>query len=308
MSKYPKMKQIKVTDLFKIKYPIIQGGMVWVSGWRLASAVSNNGGLGLIGAGSMKSDLLREHIQKCRIATNKPFGVNVPLLRKDSDELIKVIIDENVKIVFTSAGNPAKYVNLLNDNNITVVHVVSNLKQGLKSEAVGCDAVVGEGVEAGGHNGADQISMQELILQLTENLKIPIIAAGGIADRSSIEKAFALGAEGVQIGTLFASSIESSAHINYKESIIKAKKNETTLIFKNIGLTRAIINPFTQRVFELENQNGTKEEMFELLGEKRERLGVFEGNCIEGILEAGTGVEVIDKIKSVENIFNELVS
>ena len=301
------MGKNEITNLFKIKYPIIQGGMVWVSGWKLASAVSNNGGLGLIGAGSMKPELLREHIHKCNSVTSYPFGVNIPLLRKDSDELIKVIIEENIKIVFTSAGNPAKYFELLKANNIIVVHVVSNLKQALKSESVGCDAVVGEGVEAGGHNGVDENPMISLIQELVDNLKIPVIAAGGIANKSGIEKALSLGAKGVQIGTLFASSKESSAHPDYKEAIINAGNNATTLILKAIGLTRGINNSFTKKVVDLENKNGTKEQLIELLGTKREKLGIFNGNTEEGILEAGTGAGIINEIKSVNDIFKEIV-
>ena len=296
----------RVNDLFKIYFPIIQGGMVWASGWKLASAVSNCGGLGLIGAGSMKPDLLREHIRKCKNATDKPFGVNIPLLREDSDELVKVTIEEGVKIVFTSAGNPAKYIELLKNSGIIVVHVVANLKQALKSEVVGCDAIVAEGVEAGGHNGVDEIPLENLIRELAGNLKIPIIAAGGIANKSGIEKAISLGAEGVQIGTLFAASIESSAHVNYKNAIVNAGDNDTTLIFKDIGLTRGIKNPFTQKALELETKLASKEELISLLGKKRERLGIFEGNTEEGILEAGTGVGSITKIKSVKEIFEEL--
>jgi len=297
----------KTTQLFEIKYLIIQGGMVWVSGWKLASAVSNNGGLGLIGAGSMKSDLLCEHIKKSKNATKNPFGVNIPLLRKDSDDLVKTTIDEGVKIVFTSAGNPAKYISLLKDNNIKVVHVVSNLKQALKAESVGCDAIVAEGVEAGGHNGADEIPLANLITQLVNEIKIPIIAAGGIVDKFEIEKAISLGAAGVQIGTLFAASMESSAHINYKEAIVKAGDMDTVLFFKTIGLTRGIVNPFIEKAIALEKRNASKEELFELLNTKREKLGIFEGDCNEGILEAGTGVGKINKIKSVEEIFNDLI-
>ena len=297
----------KILNLFKIKHPIVQGGMVWVSGWKLASAVSNSGGLGLLGAGSMKLELLKEHIQKCRAATSKPFGVNIPLLRKDSDELIKTVIDENIKIVFTSAGNPAKYINLLKQNSIMVVHVVSNLKQALKAESVGCDAIVAEGVEAGGHNGVDEIPMTSLIKQIVGKVKIPVIAAGGIATKLDIKKALTLGAEGVQIGTLFASAIESSAHINYKKAIVNATENETTLFLKSIGLIRGIKNEFTEKVISLENKNATKEKLLELLGSKREKLGIFEGNCKEGILEAGSGVGNINKIKTVEEIFRELI-
>ena len=303
------MKQIKnrVTRLLKVKYPIIQGGMVWVSGWKLASAVANCGGLGLIGSGSMKSDLLREHIRKCKAVTSNSFGVNVPLLRSDSEDLIKVVIEEDVKIVFTSAGNPAKFIDILKEKNLIVVHVVSNLKQGLKAESVGCDAVVGEGVEAGGHNGLDELPMLELLKQLSENLSIPIIAAGGIADKDDIQNSLQNGAEGVQIGTLFAATNESSAHINYKNAIINAGTNDTTLILKKVGLTRAIINSFTEKVTNRENEGATSKELKELLGEKRERLGVFEGNLEEGILEAGQSAGKIIEVLSVKEVFNRLV-
>lgn len=297
----------RITELLKIKHPIIQGGMVWVSGWKLASAVSNNGGLGLIGAGSMKPELLKEHIQKCKRATTNSFGVNIPLLRKDSDELVNVVIEEGVKIVFSSAGNPAKYIDLLKKNQIAVVHVVSNLKQAKKAESVDCDAVVGEGVEAGGHNGLDEIPMMSLIPQLVGELKIPVIAAGGIADSNGIDLALSLGAEGVQIGTLFAATLESSAHINYKEAVVNVGTNGTTLILKTIGLTRGIKNPFTEKAIELENRKATPEELLNLLGEKRERLGIFEGNVSEGILEAGEGVGLITEILSVNEVFKKLI-
>lgn len=298
----------RITELLKIKYPIIQGGMVWVAGWKLAAAVSNNSGLGLIGAGSMKPELLSEHIQKCKKDTINSFGVNIPLLREDSDELVNVVIKEGVKIVFTSAGNPAKYINLLKQNHIAVVHVVSNLKQALKAESVGCDAVVGEGVEAGGHNGADEIPMMSLIPQLVSEIKIPVIAAGGIANKSGVEKALSLGAEGVQIGTLFAATMESSAHLNYKQAIVNAGANDTSLILRTIGLTRGIKNPFTEKAIELENRDATPEELKSLLGKKRERLGIFEGNVDEGILEAGKGVGLISKIESVNDVFHKLVN
>ncbi len=298
----------RLTEVLGIKHPIIQGGMVWVSGWKLASAVSNNGGLGLIGAGSMKPELLKEHIQKCKMATSNPFGINIPLLRKDADELVKVVIEEGIKIVFSSAGNPAKYINVFKENSISVIHVVSNIKQGLKAESVGCDAVVGEGVEAGGHNGLDEIPMMSLIPQLVDELKIPVIAAGGIANKSGVDIAFSLGAEGVQIGTLFAATEESSAHLNYKEAIVNAGVADTTLILKPIGLTRGIKNKFTERAIELENRNGTQEELKTLLGKKREKLGVFEGNVEEGILEAGEGVGVITEIESVEKVFSKLIN
>jgi len=297
----------QITNMFKINYPIIQGGMVWVSGWKLASSVSNCGGLGLIGSGSMKLDLLQEHIQKCRSATLNPFGVNVPLLRTDAEDLMKVIIDEKVKIVFTSAGNPAKFIDILKEHDVTVVHVVSNLKQGLKAQSVGCDAVVGEGVEAGGHNGLDELPMQELLKQLSKNLSIPIIAAGGIADKDDIHNILQNGAEGVQIGTLFAATKESSAHINYKKAIVSAGIGDTSLILKKIGLTRAIKNSFTEKVIKLENKGVASKELKEILGEKREKLGIFDGDLEEGILEAGQGVEKINELLSVKEVFDRLV-
>ncbi len=296
-----------ITNMFNIKYPIIQGGMVWVSGWKLASAVSNCGGLGLVGSGSMKLELLREHIRKCKAATDNSFGVNVPLLRSDAEDIIKVVIDENVKIVFTSAGNPAKFINILKERDIIVVHVVSNLRQGLKAESVGCDAVVGEGVEAGGHNGLDELPMMELLKLLSKNLSIPIIAAGGIADENNIQSVLQNGADGVQIGTLFAATSESSAHINYKNVIVNARKDDTTLILKKIGLTRAIKNTFTERVMKLENVGVTSKELKEILGEKREKLGIFEGDLAEGILEAGQSVEKIVEILSVKEVFDRLI-
>src|SRR3989339_1612299 len=242
----------RITKLFGIKHPIIQAGMVWVSGWKLASAVSNNGGLGLIGSGSMKPDLLHEHIQKCRTATDKQFGVNVPLLRGDATELIKVVIEENVKIVFSSAGHPGKFIDELKKNNITVIHVVPSLKFALKAESVGCDAVVGEGVEAGGHNGADEITTFCLIPQLVDALKIPVIAAGGIADGRGILAALSFGAEGVQIGTRFAVTEESSSHPNYKKKVIEAKDNDTILVLKKIGMARVIKNQFSDEITSAE--------------------------------------------------------
>ena len=302
-----KITDKRVIELLRIEYPIIQGGMVWVSGWRLASAVSNCGGLGLIGSGSMNPDLLREHISKCKSATINSFGVNIPLLREDSEDLIKVVIDEKVKIVFTSAGNPAKFIEVLKKNEITVVHVVSNLKQGIKAEEVGYDAIVGEGVEAGGHNGIEEIPMLDLVKQLSDNLSIPIIAAGGIVNRDGINLAIKQGAEGVQIGTLFAATEESSAHINYKRAIVDAGLNDTRLLLKKVGLTRALKNSFTERIKKHELAGVTVLKLRELLGEKRERLGIFEGDYEEGLLEAGKGVGSINKILSVAQVFEMLV-
>ncbi len=297
----------RITNLLKVKYPIIQGGMVWVSGWRLASAVSNNGGLGLIGAGSMKPELLKEHIQKCKAATEKSFGVNIPLLRKDTDELIKTCIDENIKIIFTSAGHPGKHIDILKKNNITVVHVVSNVKQAKKSEEVGCDAIVAEGVEAGGHNGSDEITTFCLIPQVVANINIPVIAAGGIVNGNGIAAALALGAEGVQMGTRFAATIESSANDNYKKKIIEANDTSTTLVLRKIGNARIIKNEWSELVKKAEENGASEDELKKLLGEKRERLGIFEGNEKEGMMEVGQGVGLIKEILPVEDLMKKLI-
>lgn len=298
----------RITQLLNIHYPIIQGGMVWVSGWVLASAVSNSGGLGLIGAGSMKPDLLREHIRKCKAATGKPFGINIPMLRKDADELIDTTIEENIKIVFSSAGNPAKFIEPLKEKGITVVHVVSSVKHGLKAEAAGCDAVVGEGVEAGGHNGRDEITTLSLTPQLKDALNIPIIAAGGIADGRGILAAMTLGAEGVQIGTRFAATKESSAHINYKQAIIDAKENDTILVMKKLGMARIIKNKFAADAHEAETRGDNSEQLKELLARKREMKGIFEGNLEEGMLEAGQGCGLISEVLSVSKLMNKLIN
>ena len=282
--------------------------MVWVSGWKLASAVSNCGGLGLIGSGSMKPELLREHIKDCFRATEKPFGVNIPLLRGDSAELIEVTIQEGVKIVFTSAGSPARFIDVLKKNEIRVVHVVSSIKFGLKTEAAGCDAVVGEGVEAGGHNGAEQITTLCLIPQLADVLKIPVIAAGGIADGRGIFAALSLGAEGVQIGTRFAATAESSAHPNYKRRVIEAGDGDTLLAYKKIALVRMLKNDFALRSVKAEEEGWSEEQLKELLGKKRERLGIFEGDETEGEMEAGQGSGLIKEILPVKDLFNKLIA
>ncbi len=298
----------RVTELMKIQYPIIQAGMVWVSGWKLASAVSNCGGLGLIGSGSMKPELLKEHIIKCKNATTKPFGVNIPLLRGDADQLIKTTIEEGVKVVFTSAGNPAKFINELKRNDITVVHVVPSVKFGLKAQSAGCDAVVGEGVEAGGHNGVDQITTLCLIPQLADALTIPVIAAGGIADGRGILAAFALGAEGVQIGTRFAATIESSAHDNYKRKVVESSNGDTVLAFRKIGLVRMIKNNFALRALEAELDGWDEAKLRELLGSKRERAGIFEGDEKEGEMEAGQGIGLIKDILPAAEVFKNLIN
>lgn len=297
----------RITELLKIDYPIIQAGMVWVSGWKLASAISNSGGLGLIGAGSMKPELLKEHLQKCKAATTKPFGVNVPLLRKDANDLIKICIDEGIKTFFTSAGNPKTFTSLLKENGCTVVHVVANIKYGLKAQEAGCDAVVGEGVEAGGHNGADQLTTFCLVPQLVDKLNIPVIAAGGIVDGRGILAALSLGAEGVQIGTRFAATVESSAHEKYKQEIINSNDQDTVLAFKKIGLVRMIKNDFAFRAMKAENEGWNEAQLRELLSTKRERAGIFEGDLIEGELEAGQGIGLIYDIPTVKDLFERLL-
>jgi len=297
----------KITELFNIQYPIIQAGMVWVSGWKLASAVSNEGGLGLIGSGSMKPELLREHIQKCRAATDKPFGVNIPLLRRDAEELVRVTIEEGVKIVFSSAGHPGKFIKLFKENDVKVAHVIPSVKHALKAEEVGCDAVVGEGVEAGGHNGINETTTISLIPQLVDALRIPVIAAGGIADGRGIIAALSLGAEGVQIGTRFAATEESSAHPNYKQKVVEAKDDGTILAFKKIGLVRMLKNDFASRAMNAERDGWDESKLKELLRSKRERLGIFEGDVIEGELEAGQSSGLVKEILTVKEFFQKLL-
>lgn len=298
----------KITELLKIKYPIIQAGMIWASGWKLASAVSNNGGLGLIGSGSMKPELLKEHIQKCFAATENPFGVNIPLLRGDVEELIKITIDEGVKIVFSSAGNPKTFTSVLKKKNIIVIHVVPSVKFGIKAEVAGCDAVVGEGVEAGGHNGSDEITSMALIPQLVDALSIPVIAAGGISDGRGILAAISLGAEGVQIGTRFAATVESSAHQNYKKRVVEASDNDTILAFKKIGLVRMLKNDFALKAVKADEDGWNKDKLKELLGKKREMLGIFEGNEKDGEMEAGQSSGLIKEILPVDKLVPKLIN
>lgn len=298
----------RVTQLFKIQYPIIQAGMVWVSGWKLATAVSNAGALGLIGAGSMKTDLLREHIQKTTGATNNSFGVNIPLLRGDIDELIKVVLEEQVKIIFTSAGHPGRHIEKFKNAGCTIVHVVANVKQALKAQECGCDGVVAEGFEAGGHNGMDEITTLTLVPQVVDAVKIPVIAAGGIADGRGMTAAFALGAEGVQIGTRFAATIESSAHEFYKQKIVDANEGDTVITYRNILPVRAMKNPFMVQVQKEETQKGmTRERMMELHAKGRERKGIFEGNWEEGELEMGQSSGLVHDIVSAKVIVDRLM-
>lgn len=297
-----------IKRLFNIKYPIVQGGMIWCSGWELAAAVSNAGGLGLIGSGSMYPDILREHIKKCKQATNNPFGVNVPLLYPNIEEHIKIIIEEGVKIVFTSAGNPKTWTKHLKDYGITVVHVVSNVKFALKCQEAGVDAIVAEGFEAGGHNGREETTTLVLIPQVTKAISIPLIAAGGISSGRAMAAAFALGAEGVQIGSRFVTTHESSAHINFKNAIIEAKEGDTQLSLKQLTPVRLLKNSFSEKVSELEKAGASSEELSILLGRGRAKKGMFEGDLIEGELEIGQVSSSIDKIKTVKEVVDEIVA
>jgi enoyl-[acyl-carrier protein] reductase II len=297
----------RITSLFNIKYPIVQGGMIWCSGWELASAVSNAGGLGLIGAGSMHPETLELHIKKCKAATNKPFGVNVPLLYPQTDELMEIIVKEGVKIVFTSAGNPKKYTGWLKEKGVTVVHVVANKKFALKAAEAGVDAIVAEGFEAGGHNGFEETTTMVMIPMIREVTDIPLIAAGGIGSGKAIYAATALGADGVQIGSLFAIAKESSAHINFKEKITEADDGNTHLVLKKLVPVRLVENPFYEKVKEAEAAGADKTKLAELLGKGRAKKGMFEGDTIEGELEIGQVAAMIHKVKPVSQIMGELI-
>lgn len=296
-----------VSQLFGTKYPIVQGGMIWCSGWELASAVSNCGGLGLIGSGSMYPHILREQIQKCKLNTTSPFGVNIPLLYPNIDEHIQIVIEEKVKIVFTSAGNPDKYTALLKQHGIIVVHVVSNLKFALKAQAAGVDAIVAEGFEAGGHNGREETTTMCLIPLIKSKVNIPLIAAGGIGSGKAMAAAICLGADGVQIGSLFAASEESSAHINFKNEIVNAKDGDTMLTLKELTPVRLIKNPFYNEVIRATEQNASKDELTALLGRGRAKKGMFEGDVEQGELEIGQVSASIDQIRSVKEIMDFLI-
>jgi len=297
-----------INQLFNIKFPIVQAGMIWCSGWELASAVSNAGGLGLIGSGSMYPEILREQIQKCKKATNKPFGVNVPLLYPNIDEHIKIIIEEGVKIVFTSAGNPKTWTKHLKDHGITVVHVVSNVKFAIKCQEAGVDAIVAEGFEAGGHNGREETTTLVLIPQVKKAITIPLIAAGGIGSGQAIAAAFALGADGVQVGSRFAVTHESSCHINFKNAIVNAKEGDTQLSLKQLTPVRLIKNAFFEKVTALEKSGASVEELSALLGRGRAKKGMFEGDLEEGELEIGQVSGAIDKIQTAKEVMEELVA
>ena len=298
---------MKINLLFDIKYPIIQGGMIWCSGWELASAVSNAGGLGLIGSGSMYPEVLRQHIKKCKEHTNLPFGVNVPLLYPNIEEHIKIIIEEGVKIVFTSAGNPKTWTKHLKDNGITVVHVVSNLKFALKCQEAGVDAIVAEGFEAGGHNGREETTTLVLIPLIRKAITIPLIAAGGIGSGQAMAAAFALGADGVQVGSKFVTTIESSAHLNFKNAIVKAKEGDTQLSLKQLTPVRLLKNDFFNRVHELETKGASSEELVNLLGRGRAKKGMFEGDLEEGELEIGQISGDINSIVTAKEVIDQLI-
>jgi enoyl-[acyl-carrier protein] reductase II len=298
----------RITKLFSIDYPIIQAGMVWCSGWRLASAVSNAGGLGLLGAGSMYPEILREHIVKCKAATRKPFGVNIPLLYPDIDKLIQIIIEEGVKIVFTSAGNPSTWTKILKEKGITVVHVVSSVKFAKKAEQAGVDAIVAEGFEAGGHNGREETTTLVLIPMVRDHISIPLIAAGGIADGRSMLAVEVLGAEGAQIGSRFAATTESSAHQNFKEKIISMGEGETMLTLKQLTPVRLIKNHFFKQVQEAEARGASIQELTELLGSRRAKKGIFEGDVEEGELEIGQIAGAIRKIESASDVMKEILA
>ena len=298
----------RITQLFNIKYPIIQGGMIWNSGYKLASAVSNSGGLGLIGAGSMYPEILREHIQKCKKATDKPFGVNVPMLYPNIEEIINIIVEEGVKIVFTSAGNPKTWTAFLKEKGITVVHVVSSSKFALKAQEAGVDAVVAEGFEAGGHNGREETTTLTLIPMVKENISIPLIAAGGIATGRGMLAAMVLGADGVQMGSRFAASTESSSHDNFKKTIIEIKEGDTQLTLKELAPVRLIKNKFFNDVQELYSKCPSKEELEELLGKRRAKRGMFEGDLVEGELEIGQIAGLIHDIKPVAAIIKDIIA
>ncbi|EIA09067.1 NAD(P)H-dependent flavin oxidoreductase [Flavobacterium frigoris] len=298
----------KITKLFNIKYPIIQAGMIWVSGYKLASAASNAGGLGLIGAGSMYPEVLREHIQKCKKATSRPFGVNVPMLYPNIEEIMKIIVEEGVKIVFTSAGNPKTWTPYLKENGITVVHVVSSTVFALKAQAAGVDAIVAEGFEAGGHNGRDETTTFTLIPMVKQQIQIPVIAAGGIADGRGMLAAMVLGADGVQVGSRFAASTESSAHENFKKTIIEVQEGGTQLTLKELAPVRLIKNKFYQDLQDLYEKCPTKEELVTFLGRARAKRGMFEGDLIEGELEIGQIAGLIHQIKSTEEIIVEMMA
>jgi len=296
----------EITKLFKIRIPLVQAGMVWTSGWRLASAVSNAGALGIIGSGSMYPEILKEHVQKCRNATSAPFAVNIPLMYPDIDKLIKIVIEEKVPIIFTSAGNPKAWTNVLKKEGLIVVHVVSSSKFALKAEEAGCDAVVAEGFEAGGHNGREETTSMVLIPAVARAVKIPVIAAGGFATGRQMLAAMVMGASGVQMGSRFVASIEASSHINFKNAVIYATEGDTQLSLKKLVPVRLMKNAFFRQVTEAEDRGADKEELLKLLGRARAKSGMFEGNLDEGELEIGQVSALLDNILPAETIVKNI--
>lgn len=297
----------RITRLFNIKYPVIQGGMIWNSGYKLASAVSNAGGLGLIGAGSMYPDVLREHIQKCKKATDKPFGVNVPMLYPNVEEIMQIIIDEGVKIVFTSAGNPKTWTSYLKEKGITVVHVVSSTKFALKAQEAGVDAVVAEGFEAGGHNGREESTTLTLIPMVKQQISIPLIAAGGIATGKGMHAAMILGADAVQMGTRFAMTTESSSHNNFKQMLAELGEGDTHVTLKELAPVRLIKNKFYNDIQEAYAKGATVEDLKAVLGRARAKKGMFEGDLVEGELEIGQIAGLLTEIKSVQEVVDDII-
>ena len=297
----------KIIDLFKIKYPIIQGGMVWVSGWKLASAVSNSGGLGIIGAGSMHPDVLTEHILKCKKATSKPFGVNVPLLYPQMDKIIKILIDQKIPIVITSAGNPSTWTSKLKDSGSIVVHVVSSVKFAIKAEKAGVDAIIAEGFEAGGHNGREETTTMVLVPLISEVISLPLIAAGGIASGASMLAAMSLGADGVQIGSSFVASHEASSHINFKNIVTSAEEGSTILTLKDLKPVRLVKNKFYEEIKKLYLVGASSQEISDYLGKGRAKKGMFEGDLEQGELEIGQVSSQIKKIKYAKEIISDIV-
>jgi enoyl-[acyl-carrier protein] reductase II len=295
-----------ICHLFSIRYPIIQAGMIWASGWKLASSVSNAGGIGLLGAGSMYPEVLREHIQKCKAATDKPFGVNLPLLYPDIDKHVQIIIEEKVPIVFTSAGNPKTWTGLLKQHGIKVVHVVSSSKFALKAQEAGCDAVVAEGFEAGGHNGREETTTIVLIPAVVQAVSIPVIAAGGIATGAQMAAAFCLGASGVQVGSRFVATPEASSHLAFKEAVVAAGEGDTLLSLKQLTPVRLLKNKFFHEVYEAENRGATRDELTHLLGRARAKKGMFEGDLDEGELEIGQVSALIKEMKPAGEVVEEI--
>lgn len=302
------MRMNKICHLFGIQYPIIQGGMAWCSGWRLASAVSNAGGLGLLGAGSMHPDTLREHLHKCRQATDKPFGVNVPLMYPEIESIMQILIEENVKIVFTSAGSPKTWTDFLHEHGMKVVHVVSSLRFAMKCEEVGVDAIVAEGFEAGGHNGREETTTMCLIPAIRKMCTVPLIAAGGIATGEGILAARALGADGVQIGTRFALTEESSAHFTFKDRCLRLNEGDTILTLKQLAPTRLVKNDFYHQIEEAEQRGASIDELRNILGRGRAKKGIFEGDIFDGELEIGQIASLIKRLQPVDEVMKELIS